>query len=96
MKNTDLQSLKKRVSEDPGFNEEYQKLNLEFMVIDVLLSMRKSAGLTQRQIAMHMGTKETNISRLEKGRSNPTLKTLEGYAKACGFELKIDYRPLSN
>ncbi|MEZ9821168.1 helix-turn-helix domain-containing protein [Shewanella sp. 10N.286.45.A1] len=91
---TDLQSLKKRASEDPSFNEEYQTLNLEFMVIDVLLSMRKSAGLTQRQIAKHMGTKETNISRLEKGRSNPTLKTLDSYAKACGFELKLGYQAI--
>ncbi|MFW1503806.1 helix-turn-helix domain-containing protein [Vibrio parahaemolyticus] len=54
--------------------------------------MREEAGLTQQQVAERMGTKEGNISRLEKGKGNPTLKTLLGYAKACGCQLNFGYK----
>ncbi|MCZ6249808.1 helix-turn-helix transcriptional regulator [Vibrio parahaemolyticus] len=57
-----------------------------------MLSMRESAGLTQQQVAERMGTKETNISRLEKGTSNPTIKTLMKYAKACGYQLDLGFK----
>lgn len=47
--------------------------------------MRQQAGLTQEQLAERMGTQKGNISRLEKGNSNPNWKTLEKYEHACGF-----------
>ncbi|MED5460274.1 MAG: helix-turn-helix transcriptional regulator, partial [Pseudomonadota bacterium] len=31
----------------------------------------------------------SNISRLERGSSNPGWKTLQRYAHACGFELTV-------
>jgi hypothetical protein len=36
-----------------------------------------------------MGTKKSNISRLERGNSNPGWSTLTSYAKACGFQLTL-------
>ncbi|WP_323131681.1 helix-turn-helix domain-containing protein [Vibrio algarum] len=56
--------------------------------------MRQNAGLTQYEVAERMGTKEANISRLEKGNGNPTIKTLTKYAKACGCQLDLSYKPI--
>ena len=55
--------------------------------------MRKEAGLTQEKLAELMGTKKSNISRLESFKSSisPRLETLINYAKATGHELKVDF-----
>lgn len=84
-----LNSLKERALLNPSVKEEYDRLEDEFNLIDQLLSMRNSAGLTQAQVATKMGTQKSNISRLEKGNSNPNWNTLLSYADACGYELAI-------
>lgn len=56
--------------------------------------MRKQAGLTQEQAAILMGTQKSNISRLEHGETNPQLSTLQKYARACGYELTLGFKPL--
>jgi transcriptional regulator with XRE-family HTH domain len=45
---------------------------------------RRSAGLTQVQLAGRMGTQQSVISRIEAGRSLPTLPLVERFARACG------------
>ncbi|MDC9582245.1 helix-turn-helix transcriptional regulator [Xenorhabdus sp. PR6a] len=87
-----LQALKTKALQNPDVKQAYDELNDEFEFINTLLSMRTEAKLTQQQVADRMGTKESNISRLEKGKSNPTLSTLVNYAKACGFQLDFSYR----
>ncbi|WP_070971806.1 helix-turn-helix domain-containing protein [Vibrio sonorensis] len=87
-----LKSLKQKALTNPEVKAEYDALEEEFNFIHILLSMRESAGLTQQQVAERMGTKEANISRLEKGTGNPTVKTLMKYAKACGCQLDLSFR----
>lgn len=84
-----LQNLKQRALQDPAVQQEYNKLEGEFRLIDQLLSMRTQAGLTQEQVAERMHTQKSNISRLEKGNANPSWSTLLKYAHACGFELTL-------
>ena len=49
------------------------------------------AGLTQEKLAELMGTKKSNISRLESFKSNilPKVETLMKYARATGHELRV-------
>ncbi len=47
-----------------------------------------SRQLTQEDIAARMKTAKSNISRLERS-SNPGWKTLNAYAEACGFRLRL-------
>lgn len=82
-----IQNLKNKAFQNPEVKTEYDSLEAEFTLIDTLLSMRKKSGLTQDDIAKRMGTQKGNISRLERGSSNPSWKTLQNYAHACGFEL---------
>lgn len=90
-KTTSLDSLSSKVLADPEARKEYEALKPEFELISTLLKMRNSAGLTQQQVAERMGTQEANISRLEKGKGNPTIKTLLNYAKACSCELHFNF-----
>lgn len=86
-----LQQLKERALQKPEVRREYEALAEEFEFIDTLMKMRAAAGLTQDELAHRMGTKKSNISRLEKGGTNPSWGTLKKYAHACGFQLSMDF-----
>ncbi|MDA0910065.1 MAG: helix-turn-helix transcriptional regulator [Proteobacteria bacterium] len=90
----DLQQLKKTAFENKNVKNEYDKLEYEFTLINELLNMRKTSGLTQEEIAIKMGTKRSNICRLEKLGTKPTLETIEKYAKACGFKMAFNFQPM--
>ncbi|MEC6823232.1 helix-turn-helix domain-containing protein [Photobacterium piscicola] len=85
------QSYREKALADPEIKKEYDALEPEFAILDTLLSMREASGLTQKEVAVKMGTKESNISRLETGSSNPTIATLLKYAKACGCKLHFNH-----
>ena len=86
-----VNSLKQRALSNPQVKAEHDKLDEEFTLIDQLLSMRSSAGLTQEQVA----ESKSSISRLERGNANPSWSTLLKYAQACGFELRLKPQQLS-
>ena len=87
-----LENLKNRAFKNKEVQSEYKKLGSEFALIDALLTVRKKSGLTQEQVAERMGTKKTNISRLENGGVNPSWKTLQNYAHACGYEIMMKFK----
>ena len=84
-----LHNLKQRALENLEVKAEYEKLTEEFAFINQLLTMRSQGGLTQEEVAKRMQTQKSNISRLERGNSNPSWQTLVKYAHACGFELTL-------
>lgn len=53
----------------------------------LITEARVIGGLTQKQLADKMGTKQTNISRAEKGLQEPSVYFLYRVAKAVGVEL---------
>ena len=50
---------------------------------------RKSLGLTQKDISLKSGIAQGDISRIESGLANPSLKTMTRLADALGMELCI-------
>lgn len=92
MKMTTLSELKTQLMQDPEFKQGYDALDEEFQLIATLIDMREKSGLTQEQIAQKMGTQKSNISRLESGNANPSWKTLQNYAHACGFRIQLQYK----
>ncbi|HIG0327510.1 TPA: helix-turn-helix domain-containing protein [Legionella pneumophila] len=90
-----LKTLKEKALKNEDVKQAYDSLESEFALIDSLLSMRQKAGLTQEQLADRMGTQKGNISRLEKGSSNPSWKTLEKYAHACGFDISMAFKRIA-
>ncbi len=63
------------------------------------VAFRKRAGMTQKQVAEIMGTKESAIARLEslagRGRGMlPKMMTLKRYAEALGCRLVLKLEPL--
>ncbi|MFT5193051.1 MAG: transcriptional regulator with XRE-family HTH domain [Cellvibrionaceae bacterium] len=79
--------------QDPAFQEEYDALETEFLLFDMLFKAREEAGLTQADVAERMGTKTSAIARLEAGggsnKHSPTVATLRKYAEVVGCQLEI-------
>ena len=84
---------------DSIFRKEYDALEEQFGLFDVLLKARYDAGLTQAEVAERMGTKTSAVARLEAGggrqQHSPSLATLQKYAAAVGCRLEINLIPLS-
>lgn len=58
----------------------------------ILLDARKNAKLTQAELANRIGADKGYISRIERGRTVPTVATLYKIAAAMG--LTVELRPL--
>lgn len=61
-------------------------------VVRQLKEARKSEGMTQEHLAELVGTKKSNISRLESGRYNPSLDFLVKVADGLGKEIAVSVR----
>ena len=58
-------------------------------VAQQLREVRKSQGMTQELLADRVGTKKSNISRLENGRYNPSLDFLVKVAGGLGKQIQV-------
>ena len=78
---------------DPEFKKEYDALDAEFSIIQAMLDARKAAGLTQKDQADRTGIAQADISKLENGNANPSLRTLQRLADGMGLKLKLEFVP---
>ena len=89
------EELKQKTLQNKNVKKEYDDLELEFQLLNEMLTARKEAGLNQSQVAELMGTKQTSITRLESalsaGDHSPSLATLKKYASAVGCHLDIRF-----
>ena len=71
------ENLKKELLADPDTYREYKALEPEYEVIRQIIKARIEQDLTQAELARLIGTKQSNISRLEGGDYNPSLQFLK-------------------
>ena len=67
--------------EDEDFRQEYENLQPEFDVIRAMIEARISKNLTQKQLAERTGINQADISKLENGTRNPSIKLLKRLAE---------------
>ena len=76
---------------DTAFKAEWDALEPEYQIINAIVSARKSNGFTQKELAARTGITQADISRLENGEANPSLKTIKRLAAALGKKLQISF-----
>lgn len=86
--------LHRRWMSDPAYQAAYDALEEEFALVSSVIEARTRAKLTQEQLAKKMGTTQAVVARLESGRSMPSTRTLERFAKATGTKLRITFEPV--
>jgi ribosome-binding protein aMBF1 (putative translation factor) len=80
---------------DPEYVTACDALENEFAVASALIQARASAEMTQEQVAQMMGTTQAVVARLESGKTMPSTRTLERFAKATHTRLRISFEPES-
>ena len=80
---------KKKILQNEEVLKELRNNEAEYKIIEEIITARQEKNLTQKDLAELVGTKQSNISRLESGNYNPTLEFLNKIAKAIGKELEI-------
>lgn len=90
-------TLEKILKEDPSFQEGLDKADRAWDIAFQIINLREKAGLTQKELAELVGTKQSNIARLESADyTSYTQKTLEKIAKALKARVEIRVVPLAD
>lgn len=79
---------------DDTFKKEWEDIQPELDVIRAMINARISQNLTQKELAERTGINQADISKLENGTRNPSLKLLKRLASGMGMALKIEFIPL--
>ena len=72
--------------------KEQSPLTPRYEVVEQLKSARKAQNVTQEVLAERVGTRNSNISRFESGRYNPSLDFLIKVADSLGKQIQIRIR----
>ena len=81
--------------QDDEFREEWENIQPEMDVIRAMVNARISQNLTQKELADRTGINQADISKLENGTRNPSLKLLKRLADGMGMTLKLEFMPKS-
>ena len=87
-----IDAIKNKLMTDSDFVDEYNRLKPRYDLISQIIEIRKSMNLTQEELARMVGTRKSNISRLESGSYNPSLDYLIKVAKSLGKEIHIEIK----
>lgn len=88
---TTYEDFRNEQLKDPELKAEYEALEPEFAIIQALIDARKESGLTQKELSARTGIAQADISKLEHGTANPSLRTLQRLAAGMGRRLKIEF-----
>lgn len=82
--------------QDEEFKKEWKNIQPEMDVIRAMVDARISQNLTQKELADRTGINQADISKLENGTRNPSLKLLKRLADGMGMTLKLEFVPKSS
>lgn len=88
-----LETLKKELMQNPEFVKEYEAIQPEMDIIRALIDARTSQNLTQKELAERTGINQADISKLENGTRNPSVRLLQRLAAGMDMILKIEFIP---
>ena len=90
----DFQKYLDKQLENPEFRKEWESLEPEYAIMQALIDARNEAGITQTELSRRTGIAQTDISKLERGNGNPSLKTLKRLAEGLGMTLELKFKPI--
>ena len=90
---TKVRDLHREWMKDPSYRKAYDDLKPQFEAACALIEARADAGLSQEQLARRMKTTQSAINRIEGGRGNPSVQTLQRAAAATGTRVRITFEP---
>jgi len=90
-KEIDFESFLKEQLKDPERKKYYDEYGRQLEIAYQILKLRKKKKISQAQLAKKIGTKQSNIARIEAGQQNFSIDTLEKIAEALNCKLKVNF-----
>ncbi len=87
-------SFERHLSEqlkNPEFKKHYDEYGKQLEIAYQILQLRKQEKMSQAELAKRIGTRQSNIARMEAGQQNFTTDTLQKIASVFKRELKIEF-----
>ena len=75
------------------FAKAYADIQPEMTVIRAIVEARASKNLTQKELSERTGIAQTEISKLENGTRNPSVKLLQRLAEGMDMDFMITFVP---
>lgn len=83
--------VKAMMLKDPEVKREYDALQVVYDIQRELIRLRLEKGLSQKELAEKIGTRQSAVSRIERGVCNPSIALLGKIAKALGRDLQVRF-----
>ncbi len=90
-KAVDFQEYLAEKLRNPRFKKYYNEYGKQLEIAYQILKLRKQKGISQAELAKRLGTKQSNIARMETGQENFTTDTLQKIASVFRRKLKIEF-----
>ena len=88
-----FKEYQKEVMKDPEFVKAYEDLQPEMEISKAIIDARIKQNLSQKELSKLTGINQSEISKLESGERNPSIKLLQRLADGMGLTLKISFVP---
>lgn len=76
---------------NPEFKRQYDEYGKQLEIAYQILQLRKKKKMTQAELAKKIGTKQSNVARMEAGNQNFTIDILQRIASVLGKNLKVEF-----
>ena len=87
-----LKEYKTRKMQEPEFADAYEEVQAEMNIVRALVDARISRNLSQKELSEKTGINQTEISRLENGTRNPSVRLLQRLADGMDMVLDISFK----
>lgn len=85
----DFKKYLEKKLKNPKFKKYYDEYGKQLEIAYAILQLRKREGLSQAELAKKIGTKQSDVARMEAGEQNFTTETLQRIASALHRNLKV-------
>ena len=89
---TNWDTYKQKLLKDPEFKKLYEESQPEFEIAKAIIRARIEKKITQKQLAERMNTTQSVISRVEQGRTSPSIALLKRLAAALDTTLQVQFK----
>ena len=90
-KAVDFQEYLHRQLKNPRFRKHYNEYGKQLEIAYQILQLRKQKRMSQVELAKRIGTRQSNIARMEAGQQNFTTDTLQKIAGVFNRNIKIEF-----
>ena len=93
MVNMDWKTHKKLLLKNPEFNQALQELAPEFQIARTIFAARMKLGLSQKELALQLKTKQSVISRVENAKTTSSVTFLKRVADVLNVSFQLHIHP---